>query len=135
MGCEKNYYSNQNCGKDCILETVKKIDQMQKEVLLEKMCEGCDSPLFRRMYNTKPITFYLCNGSTFEARIPESHLRTDLFRIEDVKGDCVLLRLIRRDGQELECMDHTVLFKIDCACAIQCFEPICCERCQKRCGH
>lgn len=140
MACERNVYrvnvsypKDSSYGKDCILETVKKIDQAQKAVVMEKFCEGCDSSLFATIYNTKPVTFYLNNGKAFEARIPGRHEKTELFRIEEVKNDCVILRLIKQ-CEDPECLDFTVILKLDCVCGLQCFPPICCDPCKKICG-
>ena len=29
----------------------------------------------------------------------------------------------------ITCLNHTVVLRINCICALQCFAPICCERC------
>lgn len=126
-----------NCSRrDLIKNTVRKIDQLQKEATLQTACEGCESSLFATIYNTKPVAFYLCNGGTFTALIPDfSGDTTNLFRIEEVKDDGVILRLLRIVEGEVVCTNTTIIFDLDCACGLQCYPAICCEECTRVCGN
>ena len=87
--------------RNCIHDVVLKIDQLQKEAILEDECEGCESPLTKKLFNTRPITFYLCNGSAFTVEIPETTETTSVFRIEELRGDCVTLRFSSSAGRNL----------------------------------
>ena len=86
--CDKNtsvtVTSQQN--RNCIYETVKRIDQLQKEVLLENNCVGCEGSLFSRLYNTKPVSFILCGGARFEAQLSTAVDApvTTIFRIQEI---------------------------------------------------
>ena len=116
-----------------IREVVTKLDQLQKEATMQHLCEGCDGGLMTQIFNTKPVSVYLCSGVLFTVTIPETETTTTVFRIEDVRGDAVVLRLIDTTGEEPVCTNYTVIFDLDCACGLQCFQPICCERCPGNC--
>lgn len=131
MYCEKvnHVFPEKNQINDCILNTIRQIDQLQRETLREKDsdCVGCGGSLIAKIYDTKPVTFTLCCDETFNAYLGLSCEKTDLFRIEKVMRDCVLLRLLKRDSGCVRCTKHTVILKLNCICAIQCFEPINCR--------
>lgn len=132
MNCNQTANSQ---SKSLIKNTVKKIDQLQKEATLQNTCEGCEGSLFATMYNTRPVSFYLCSGVLFSAQNPDDlTTTTTLFRIEDVRDDGVILRLLVSTGEDTVCTNYTVLFDLDCACGMQCFSPICCDECTRACG-
>jgi hypothetical protein len=118
--------------RNCILETILKVDQAQKEAILEKECDTCEASLTQRIFNTRPVSLYLECGKIFKVDVPGEQEESSLFRIEEVKDECVLLRIITRRGPHLDCTDFTVLLKIDCICAIQCFPPIWCDKCGRK---
>ena len=118
--------------KNFIYETVKKIDQIQKEVLLENSCVGCEGSLFSRLYNTKPVTFILCGGTRFEAQLtPQTDTTTTYFRIKELKGNSVILQLIDYTGDTPVCLQNTIILDLDCVCGIQCYSPITCTLCNE----
>ena len=118
--------------KNFIYETVKKIDQIQKEVLLENSCVGCEGSLFSRLYNTKPVTFILCSGTRFEAQLtPQPDTTTTYFRIKELKGNSVILQLIDYTGDTPVCLQNTIILDLDCVCGIQCYSPITCTLCNE----
>ena len=129
--------TNNTCTRRAVIRsTVRKIDQLQKEATLQSACEGCESSLFATIYNTKPVAFYLCNGTTFSALIPDfSGDTTNLFRIEEVKEDGVVLRLLRLVDGAVICTNYTVILDLDCVCCLQCYPAICCEECTRACGN
>lgn len=134
MNCNQNSISQtNNASKNLVKNTVKKIDQLQKEATLQNTCEGCEGSLFATMYNTRPVSFYLCQGALFSAINPDDQTTTTLFRIEDVRDDGVILRLLI-PGDEVVCTNYTVILNLDCACGMQCFAPICCDECMRSCG-
>lgn len=135
MNCNQNASSANNTStKSLIKNTVRKIDQLQKEATLQNTCEGCEGSLFATMYNTRPVSFYLCQGVLFSAINPDDLTTTNVFRIEDVRDDGVILRLLVVTGEETTCTNFTVILDLDCACAMQCYAPICCEECTRNCG-
>ena len=139
MACcnaNNNTTNNQPTTKgNYIREAVARIDQLQKEATMQNLCEGCDGGLMAQIYNTKPVTFYLCGGTTFTVTIPNTTTTTSVFRVEDVRNDAAVLRLIDTTAEEITCTNYTVIFNLDCACGLQCFQPICCERCTGACNN
>lgn len=132
MYCERVTHSFSEkvpSGKGCILDTIRRIDELQRESVKEKEsdCIGCGGPLIAKIFDTKPVAFTLCCDETFSAYLGLSNEKTDLFRIEKVMPDCVLLRLLCRESGAIRCTKHTVILRLDCICAIQCFEPINCH--------
>lgn len=111
--------------KNFIYETVKRIDQLQKEVLLENTCIGCEGSLFSRLYNTKPVAFTLCGGELFTAVINATQT-TQYFRIQELKGNCVILQLLDYTTTTPTCTSNTCILNLDCCCGMQCFTPIQC---------
>lgn len=131
MSCERvnNYYDNRYDNKkhkddDCILKVLKKIDQIQKEAFLDEECVGCTGPLIMKAFDTRPVMLTLCNDEKFTAFTDVFSEKTNIFRVEDIKDDCVLLRLLEREGGCLKPTRMTAILKIDCICAIQCFKPV-----------
>lgn len=133
MICEKNppITVTTPTPRNFIVETVRKIDQLQKEVLLENNCIGCEGSLFSRLYNTKPVSFILCGGSRFEAALGTATdaATTTCFRIQEVKGNSVILQLIDYSGDTPSCTNYTIILDLDCVCGIQCYSPILCTLC------
>lgn len=122
-----NANENLRCdNKRCIRDLVKAIDQNQKEALMQNELTGCDAPLIGRINDTRPVSFILSGGNPFTARLGSmTDERTDIFRIEQLQGNCVTLRLLRRTDT-ITCTDLTCTLDLCCVCAIQCFDPINC---------
>lgn len=133
MICDKNtsVTVTSQSTRNCIYETVKRIDQLQKEVLLENNCIGCEGSLFSRLYNTKPVSFILCGGARFEAPLTTAvdSPTTAIFRIQEIKGNCVVLQLIDYSGDTPVCTNFTTILDLECVCGLQCYLPILCELC------
>jgi len=136
--CNRPTLNNGNVrnNNDFIKETIKEIDKLQKEVLTEHNCIGCQGALVRKAFNTKPVSFVCCSGEEFKAQIGAGGKKTEVFRIEEVRGDFVILRLIEigeENGEKCaHCTNFTCILDLDCITALQCFEPINCRRCPFR---
>ena len=136
MGCDtrnNDQVSNRNLRNNNICETLRRIEQVQKEALLASACgrdlTSCDSSLIAAVFNTKPISIYTSEG-IFEATVGPNGPFTRLFRVEDVKGcDVVVLRLLTLENGVYTCTPYTFIFKIDCICCLQCFDPTNCPIC------
>ena len=129
MACERvslNQTGNNN-NSNIILETVKRIDQIQKETLIESQCVGCTGNLITKAFDTRPITFTFNDDSKFTAFIGFTDEETNLFRIEDIQGDFVLLRLLENNSGCVTCTNQTAILDLNCICCIQCFEAIKCN--------
>lgn len=114
-----------------IIETVRNIDRMQKEISRETGCTGCNDLLVSQttIYNTKPVIFRFGNGETFTALAGTEE--TSLFRIQELKGNIVILRLLTFNAttEEYTCTNNTVLLDLNCVCSLQCLAPINCPCC------
>lgn len=119
--------------KNFIYETVKRIDQIQKEVLLETNCIGCEGTLFSRLYNTKPVSFTLCSGERFSAvtGTEATATTTTYFRIQEIKGNFVILQLIDYSTDTPTCLNLTTILDLSCVCGMQCYAPILCTLCNE----
>ncbi len=118
-----------NINNGSIAQLLKRIDQLQKEAILANATNQCDNCMISAMYNTKPIAIYFCNnGTRFEATVGTTEDTANLFRVEEVRGDeTVVLRLLTDDGGDVTCTTYTIVVRIACIGAVQCFEPINCE--------
>ena len=38
-------------------------------------------------------------------------------------------------GETPTCTNYTIIFDLGCACCLQCFQPICCEKCSGACAN
>ena len=113
--------------RNIILETVRQIDQMQKETVMDSLCVGCTGNLIKKAFDTRPITFTLQNDAKFTAFIDFTDEVTSLFRIEDIQGEFVLLRLLEKNGGCVTCTNQTAILDLGCVCCIQCFEAVKCN--------
>ncbi len=132
MACFSNISSNTTTNNNgTIAQLLKRIDQMQKEAVIANATNQCDNCMMSAMYNTKPIAIYICcNGARFSAPAGETGAEANLFRVEEVRNDeTVVLRLLVNDGGtgETTCTNYTIVVRISCIGAVQCFEPINCE--------
>lgn len=125
--------STTNSNPNYIYNTLTRIDQIQREAACVNQCEGCEGGLLSQIFNTKPISIYMPGGNLFTVINPEDNTQTiNLFRIESIQNDSVILRLLLRTTGEtptVTCLNYTIILNISCICALQCFAPVCCERC------
>lgn len=125
MACyELNTTNSTTVRNDSIYDLLKRIERMQKEAVAAINQGPCDTCLLTPTFNTKPIAVYLCEG-LFTAE-GEAGAIINRFRVEEVRGDVVILRLLLEAEGELTCTNLTVTCRIGCICAIQCFDPITC---------
>lgn len=108
----------------CIKNLLKLISLLQKNST-SKRCleEGCSRPLLGPnfnclCYNTRPISIYTKNGSLFTSN------NSSVFRIEKVKDNCVVLRILElRDGTYFSTNNY-VTVNINCICVVRCFDDV-----------
>lgn len=141
MTCDRNFptfngnnNTESNTRRNCILDILKKIDQSQKEAIIESDIIGCGGGLITKAFDTRPVVLTLNNGNKFTAYLGVSTTTTDLFRVEEVNNDCCVLRALERTGGMIRCTRFTCTLQVSCCCGIQCLEPINCnitqsERC------
>lgn len=127
-----------------IVETVKHIDHIQKEIVVTTAtsCITCESSLITQANNTIPVCFSMCSGINFEAVVEPGGPKTSYFRIECVRDSrYVTLRLLKPEGrgreenqrdtckEKFKCTNQTCILDLNCVSSIQCFSPINCEEC------
>lgn len=120
-----------NC-QNYIVDTVMRIDRLQKEaeLLEQNSCITCESSLINYTNNTIPVSFVLCSGTTLCAKIGTCDNSTTFFRIESIRcKQYVTLRLLELNGGCLQATNHTLIFNLDCACAMYCQAAIQTEKC------
>lgn len=129
MACERvNNYDykkdyKDNCKDDCILNVLKNIIKAQKQAFEDDDCVTCTGPLMTKAYDTRPVMFTLADDEKFTAYLDVFCEKTKLFRVEDLKDDCVLLRLLDTESGCIKATRKTVILRVDCICALQCFKP------------
>ena len=130
MGCltTSNTVTN-NENRSSIYSLLKRIDQLQKDVILNNLRNGCENCSLGSLNNTKPISIYNSVGMFSASLDAANTTSTTLFRIEEVSGETVVLRLLQITDGVITCTDFTIVYNIDCICAVQCFDAINCERC------
>ena len=98
---------------------------MQKDAIAANAIGTCNTCVIAPVFNTKPIAVYLCNEA-LTVPIGNTTEFSNRFRVEEVKGDIVVLRLLSVVNEELTCTTYTVTVRINCICCVQCFDPITC---------
>lgn len=138
--CDRNFptfntNTENNIRRNCILDILKKIDQSQKEAIIESDFIGCGGGLITKAFDTKPVVLTLADDAKFTAYLGVSTTTTDLFRVEEVNSDCCVLRALERTGGMIRCTRFTCTLSIGCICGVQCLEPINCQITQnERCN-
>ena len=61
MQNNQNIQPAETAQKTLIKDTVRRIDQVKKEATLQNACDRCEDSLFTSLYNTRPVSFYLCS--------------------------------------------------------------------------
>ena len=122
MACGNNTQNINNnvLPKNTIYDLLKRIDQMQKEVIINNLRNSCENCMLGSLNNTKPISIYGQCG-IFSATIDAANTTsTTLFRVEEVNDETVVLRLLQNTDGVITCTDLTIVYNINCICAIQC---------------
>lgn len=126
MCCEIKNNTQSTLGT--IGDLLRQIDKMQKEAIVANISGSCNTCVIAPLFNTKPISVQTCNGVLFASLdTVEGTVNVNRFRVEEVKGDCVILRLLQTVGDETICTNYTITCKISCICCVQCFDAITCS--------
>lgn len=121
--------NNNNMTRNSIYDLLRRIDQMQKEVIINNLRNGCENCMLGSLNNTKPISIYT-NCGIFSATVDSANtITTTLFRVEEVNDETVVLRLLQIEDGVITCTNMTLVYNIACICCVQCFESVNCERC------
>ena len=127
--------AKENC---CFSKLLKVIDILQKNSCGE-LCsdESCTRPFLGGSptiicYNTRPVTFYTCNGNIFTASYQAGgETRTSsVFRVERVDGCCVKCRILEANPDQSDptrsylATNQFITINLDCICVISCLADI-----------
>ena len=121
-------YLNNNT--NCLIDLLTTIDTLQKEAVNPiQENEGCLRPLgtLVTQYNTRPVSFFLCDNSELVLNYYEDGtvLTSNVFRIEDIDGSCVVVRLLATEADgTFTATSETALVNVSCICAIRCLGDI-----------
>lgn len=115
--------------ENCVCETLKVIDVLQRNVDNNLLNEGCSQPFLgnqRVKYDTRPFSLYQTNGELFRVPIDDDPLSSfaTVFRLEKLEGCCATLRAllnIPNGGVDsLLTTDRFVTVNTNCFCTIRC---------------
>lgn len=110
-----------------IIETLKKIDKMQKEAVISEQqeCVTCQNSLITFSNNTIPLLIGLRCGGVLTGNIGTTTNSTSYFKVESIRCDrYITLRLLSLENETLSATPYTLTIDGECICYIQCFEPI-----------
>ena len=127
--------TKENC---CFSKLLKVIDILQKNSCGE-LCsdESCTRPFLGGSpniicYNTRPVTFYTCNGNIFTAsyQVGGETRTSSVFRVERVDGCCVKCRILEANPDQSNptrsylATNQFITINLDCICVISCLADI-----------
>ena len=80
-------------------------------------------------YNTRPVTFYTCNGEILSITLNDGTTTSSVFRVEKVEDNCVTLRILvpsptPTDTSPYESSGELVTINLECICVIQCLPGV-----------
>ena len=115
-----------DCGNNYLLDVLSLIDKMQKNSTFDGD-NSCLRPMLNNntsFYNTRPVTFYLCNNSLLTVNYGDN-LESSIFRIEKICDNCVTVRLLSQDETgTISATSEMATININCIAAIRCLNDI-----------
>ncbi len=122
-----------NSEKNHLLDVLEMINNLQRNTLIidSDINNSCLKPILGQnnnlIVNTRPVSFYLCNNEVLSINFENNELEqtTDLFRVEDVKGNLITLRLlIIQDDGTITSTNEFATISINCIAALRCLQDI-----------
>ena len=123
---------NKNCS--CFGNILKVIEVLQKNS--NNICctdNGCDRPFLGNFttgfcYNTRPLTFYTCNGEIFTATLNDG-TTSSIFRVDKVEDNCVTCLVLipattPTDLTPYQSSGEYITISLDCVCILQCLNDV-----------
>ena len=110
-----------------LLDILKLINYLQRSVVCNDSNNTCTRPILGQnntlVYNTRPVTFYMCNNQALT--ITGDDITTSIFRVENIEGNCVTVRLLSSDDTgNLYATNQYATVNINCICAIRCLNDV-----------
>ncbi len=83
-------------------------------------------------FNTRPVTFYTCNGNIFTASYTLNGVSntSSVFRVESVNNCCVKCRILRPNPDTSDvnrtylATNEFITINLDCICVVSCLDDI-----------
>ena len=122
-----------NSEKNHLLDVLEMINNLQRNTLIidKDINNSCLKPILGQsnniIVNTRPVTFYLCNNETLSINLENNEIEqaTNIFRIEDVKGNLITLRLlVIQDDGTITSTDEFATISINCIAALRCLQDV-----------
>ena len=95
----------------------------------EGILNNCTRPMLgptETLYNTRPITLYLCNNNLLEIQYDNNGTpaTSSTFRVEGINGSCVTVRLLNNTAGTITATSETATINMNCIAAIRCLSDI-----------
>lgn len=116
-----------SCECSYIIETLKRIDKMQKDAVVseEQECITCQNSLISFSNNTIPLIIGLRCGGILTGSVGVTSQTASHFKVESIRCNrYITLRLLTIDDGSLSATPYTLTIDGECICYIQCLEPI-----------
>ncbi len=129
INCDRNIPAKNivNPNINGIYEILKKIDQNQKEALIENDVVSCNSKLITKAFDTVPLIITLECDNKFSGYLGLTRETTIYFRVENLTQELVTLRLLDKNNNRLICTRYLATLRIENIVALQCLDPINCN--------
>ncbi len=122
----------------CLGKILKVIDVLQRNAeRIDDIDDSCTKPFLGStpttiIFNTRPVTFYTCNGNIFTASYEsgDTTLTSSIFRVERVNNCCVTCSILAPnpdttvENSPYISTNQTIEINLDCICAIQCLPDV-----------
>ena len=110
-----------------LLDILTLINNLQKNVINNDTNNSCSRPILgdntTLIYNTRPVTFYLCNNSPLTVNYSTGE--SSIFRIENIEGNCITVRILESDDEgNITPTNEFATVNISCIAAIRCLSDI-----------
>ncbi len=130
--------NNEDC---CFAKILKVIYILQKNASGTDCFDGsCTRPFLGGTpdvicFNTRPVSFYLSDGSLFEATYTTDDngqtvtATSSVFRVEKVNDNCVLLRILENATtptatSPYQATNQFITLNLSCICALRCLSDV-----------
>ncbi len=109
-----------------LLDIIRIIYNMQENITNNNCnLDTCTRPILgpsESLYNTRPFNLYLCNNNLLE--IQGDTTTTSTFRVEEINGSCITVRLLNNENGEITSTNETATINMNCIAAIRCLQDI-----------
>lgn len=114
--------------RNYILDIMTLINKLQNNYA-DSANNSCTKPFLgpsNTTSNTRPIRLFLCNNDDLTISYPSgaTTATSNIFRVEDINGSCVTVRLLAGTEGALTSTNEFATINTDCIAAIKCLSDI-----------